>query len=126
MSIKHFARLLPLVLLFLLPNLSSAATESIRIIRQDCTGYTNCYTSLSAWEAAENRDLTATDEIAVARIEGVWTTPDTTAVTIDGWTTDATRYVKIYTTPEARHSGVWSTGKYRLEPMPHAIPLSDR
>ena len=116
MSIKHFARLLPLVLLFLLPNLSSAATESIRIIRQDCTGYTNCYTSLSAWEAAENRDLTATDEIAVARIEGVWTTPDTTAVTIDGWTTDATRYVKIYTTPEARHSGVWSTGKYRLEP----------
>src|SRR3989338_10070796 len=97
MSIKHFARLLPLVLLFLLPNLSSAATESIRIIRQDCTGYSNCYTSLSAWEAAENRNLTVTNEIAVARIEGTWTNPDTTAVTIDGWTTDATRYIRIYT-----------------------------
>jgi hypothetical protein len=71
MSIKHFARLLPLVLFFLIPNLSSAATESVRVIRQDCTGYTNCYTSLSAWEATENRDLTATDEIAVARIATV-------------------------------------------------------
>jgi len=113
MSIKHL-RFLPFLFLFLIPNLSSAATESIRVIRQDCTGYSNCYTSLSAWEAGEQRDLTATDEIAVARIEGVWTNPDTTAVTIDGWTTDATRYIRIYTTLEARHGGVWSDAKYRL------------
>src|SRR3989344_9507887 len=115
MSLKHFVRLLPPLLLFLLPNLPFAATESIRIIRQDCTGYTNCYTSLSAWEAGEQRDLTATDEIAVARIEGTWTNPDTTPVTISGWTTDATRYIKIYTTPEARHTGKWDNTRYRLE-----------
>ena len=93
----------------------SAATESVRIIRQDCTGYTNCYTSLSAWEAGENRDLTATDEIAVARIEGTWTNPDTAALVINGWTTGPDNYIKIYTASEARHSGVWNAGKYRLE-----------
>ena len=121
MSIKHLVYILSLVLLFIIPSFSSAATESIRIIRQDCTGYSNCYTSLSAWEAAENRNLTVTNEIAVARIEGTWTNPDTTAVTIDGWTTDATRYIRIYTAPEARHVGVWSDAKYRLSNSGRAI-----
>ncbi len=114
MSIKHIARLLPLVLLFLVPNISSAATESVSVIRQDCTGYSRCYTSLSAWEAAQQRDLVASNEIAVARIEGTWTNPDTTAVTIDGWTTGVNNYIKIYTAPEARHGGVWDNTKYRL------------
>ena len=47
---------------------------------------------------------------------------DTTAVTIDGWTTTADNYIRIYTpylTSEVgtsqRHSGKWDTGKYRLE-----------
>lgn len=29
-----------------------AATETIGLVRQDCAGYSNCYTSLAAWEAA--------------------------------------------------------------------------
>ncbi|MDQ1284565.1 MAG: hypothetical protein QG620_913, partial [Patescibacteria group bacterium] len=48
---------------------------------------------------------------------------DTTAVTIDGWTTAPTNYIKAYTpnntTTEAnnsqRHSGKWDDGKWRLE-----------
>ncbi len=55
------------------------------------------------------------DPIAIAKIDGAWTSADTTAVTIDGWTTDATNYIKIYTTTAARHDGKWNTGKYRLE-----------
>ncbi len=90
---------------------TQAATEVISTIKEDGTGD---YTSLSAWEAGENRDLVALDEIAVAQIDGTWTNPDTTAVTIDGWVTDATRYIKIYTTATARHDGKWNTGKYRL------------
>jgi len=53
--------------------------------------------------------------IAVAKIDGTWTSPDTTPVTIDGWTTDADHYIRIYTTETARHDGKWDESKYRLE-----------
>ncbi|MCR4283820.1 MAG: chitobiase/beta-hexosaminidase C-terminal domain-containing protein [Parcubacteria group bacterium] len=102
---------------------TEAATESIKTIREDGTGD---YTSLSAWEAGEQRDLTATDEIAVARIEGTWTNPDTTAVTIDGWTTDATRYIRIYTAPEARHTGKWDTGRYMLQAGGNTLNIQEQ
>ncbi|MCG2690894.1 hypothetical protein L6249_02390 [Candidatus Parcubacteria bacterium] len=60
--------------------------------------------------------------IAIAQIDGAWTSPDTTAVTIAGWTTSATNYIKIYTTTAARHSGVWDEGKYRLQVLnTHAV-----
>ncbi|MFA6183740.1 MAG: LamG domain-containing protein [Parcubacteria group bacterium] len=52
---------------------------------------------------------------AVAKIDGAWTSADTTAVTINGFTTGADDYVRIYTTPIARHQGKWDDGKYRLE-----------
>ncbi len=49
-------------------------------------------------------------------IDGDWTgVTDTTAVTIDGWTTDEDHYIKVYTTTAARHDGKWNEGKYRLE-----------
>ena len=51
---------------------------------------------------------------AVAKIDGAWTVADTTAVDIFGWTSGPDNYIKIYTTPTARHSGKWDTGKYRL------------
>lgn len=91
-----------------------AAVETISVIRQDCTGYTNCYTSLASWETARQRDLVAADEQETARIEGTWTNPDSTALNISGWTTDVTHFIKIYTAPDARHSGVWNATKYRL------------
>ncbi|MEW6116783.1 MAG: DUF4082 domain-containing protein [Nitrospirota bacterium] len=103
---------------------TSTSTEAVGLIRQNCTGYPNCYTSLSAWEAAyggidfgtcTQGDLVCANKVAVARIEGPWTAPDTTPVVIDGWTTDASRYIRIYTAPDARHQGKWSTDKYRLE-----------
>lgn len=99
---------------FFLPAATHATTESVSLIRQDCTGYTQCYTSLSAWESARQRDLVALDEIETARIEGPWTVADPTPVSISGWTTDATRYIKIYTTADARHGGKWDDTKYRI------------
>lgn len=70
------------------------------------------YTSLSNWEAGQQGDLVAADEIRVAEchIDGA----DSTAVTINGWTTDATRYIKITVPAEHRHAGVRSTSKYKL------------
>ena len=93
-------------------NLSNASTS---IIHPNCLGYSLCFTSLSAWESARQYDLVAENVVAVARIEGDWTNAtDTTAFTIDGWTTGADNYILIYATPEARHSGAWDYDKYVL------------
>lgn len=100
----------------------SAATEVVRTIKP--SGQGGDYTTLAAWEAGEQRDLTAADEIAVAQIDGNWSSPDTTAVTINGWTTDATRYIKIYTTAQARHGGKWSGDKYRIAPTTDVTTLN--
>ncbi|MBZ0155680.1 MAG: chitobiase/beta-hexosaminidase C-terminal domain-containing protein, partial [Alphaproteobacteria bacterium] len=116
-------------------TMNQGISEDVSVIRQDCTGYSpsnRCFTSLAAWEAAFGNinftgcttgDLTCVNKIAVARIEGTWTNPDTAALLLDGWTTDSSRYVRIYTAPEARHQGKWNTsGAYRLE-VSNAIPL---
>lgn len=73
------------------------------------------YSSLSSWEAGEQRDLTSVDEIAEAQIDGTWSSADTATVLIGGWTTDATRYISIYTTSTCRHTGKWDTTKYRID-----------
>ena len=100
---------------------SLPANAFVAYVRENCTGYSPCYNTLSAWEAAAGGitygacatgDLVCADKVAVAKIDGSWTSPDTAAVTISGWTTDATRYIKIYTTPSARHDGKWNTTKY--------------
>lgn len=71
------------------------------------------YTSLANWEAGEQGDLTGVrDEISVAEC---YSMSDTTIVSIDGWTTSATQYIRVYTPTAERHTGVWNTGKYRLE-----------
>ena len=51
--------------------------------------------------------------IVVAKIDGAWTSADSTGVTISGWTTGANNYIKIYTTAAARHDGTPGSG-YRL------------
>jgi hypothetical protein len=39
---------------------------------------------------------------------------DTTPLNLGGWTTDASHYIRIYSTPEARHKGTPNSG-YRLQ-----------
>lgn len=71
------------------------------------------YTSLSAWEAGEQGDLTGVrDEIAVAECYAM---SDTTVVSVDGWTTSATQYIRIYAPSTERAEGKWDATKYRLE-----------
>jgi hypothetical protein len=107
------------------PRRVLAADESIAVIRQSCSGYGgpyDCYTSLAAWQAdyggidfgaSSQGNLVSADKIAVARIEGTWTQPDTQPLDLSGWTTDADHYVRIYTTGQARHDGISGSG-YRL------------
>ena len=77
------------------------------------------YTTLQAaitGEVAANADLTAAgmDGILTISIQGTWSSADTTAVTVTGFTVDSTHYVRIITDSSNRASTVWSTGKYRL------------
>jgi len=93
------------------------ATEVVKVIDPDMgSGYD--YDSLFDWEAAQQGDLTgARDEIAVAKCRCTAGTADTTTVSIVGWTTSATQYIKVWTdTAESyRHNGTYQTGnKYRI------------
>lgn len=72
------------------------------------------YTSLSAWEAAQQADLTASDQIKVAECRSTSGTADTTSCTITGWTTDATRYAVVQSSGANKHAGIWDATKYRL------------
>jgi hypothetical protein len=47
-------------------------------------------------------------------IGGTWSSPDTAAVSISGFTTSAAYYLNIYTVSPARHAGVWDGDKYNL------------
>ena len=90
--------------------------ESVKVIDPN-TGSGYDYDSLFDWEAAQQADIDTSNTIAVAKCRCTGGTADTTAVVIDGWTTSATDYIKIWTdTSESyRHSGKWETGnKYRL------------
>ncbi|MCR4275696.1 MAG: hypothetical protein NUV83_03035 [Candidatus Wolfebacteria bacterium] len=115
-----------IAIFFGMNNNSRAATEVVGLVRQDCSGYSNCFTSLSAWESAygginfgscATGDLVCADTIATAKVDGTWINPDASAVTINGWTTDASRYINIYTTPQARHDGTWGPGYRRTTPL---------
>lgn len=75
------------------------------------SGANRAYASLSAALAAEADDLVADD--VYMEIECSGTSADTTAVDIDGFTLDATRYLDIY--GATSHGGVWNTGIYRIE-----------
>ncbi len=70
------------------------------------------YTSLSGWEAGQQADIVTADEIQVAECYAML---DSTQVIVDGWTTDATRYIQITVPAAERHDGKRNTSKYRLE-----------
>lgn len=79
------------------------------------------YTSLSAWEAGEQADLVALDQIRQAEC---YSMADTTAFTISGWTSDLTRYIRIFTPLSERHDGKYNTSKFRIEWTGSASPAN--
>ncbi len=85
------------------------------------------YTTLEACMHANEQDLVSNDKYLVVTIDGDWSgTEDTTSVVIDGYTTDPTRYIKIFTAVAARHSGVYNTDYYRIVRSVGDFPLDIR
>jgi hypothetical protein len=72
------------------------------------------YTSLEACMDANEQNLVDNDKYFDVEIDGEWSSADTTAVMIHNYTTDATRYINIYTTATARHRGYLDTERYRI------------
>jgi len=67
------------------------------------------------------KDIAAADMVWNIACYANGTAADTTAVNVTGWTTDGTRYVKIYTPylptevgVSQRHSGKWDDNKYHI------------
>ncbi len=103
------------------------ATEVTVIVDPDGgAGYD--YTSLAAAIAGEARNLVTADEQLTIKCRCTGGTADG-AVTINGFTTDSTRFIKIWTDPSEnyRHSGTYPSGnKYSIEAANGiAIKVSD-
>lgn len=91
----------------------------------DGTSEANGYTTLASAEAAKNADITGTESVVFlcSTIGSGGTTSDTTAATINGWTTDATHTITVKSkhTEDAgtsrRHDGLYgnANGAYKLE-----------
>lgn len=69
------------------------------------------YSSLSAWEAAQQRDLVAANEVAIAECYGF---QDTVPVNVDGWNTNKNCSIIIRSAPEARPTIPLSGNQYSL------------
>ena len=80
------------------------------------------YTTLSAWEAGEQRNLVTADKIAVAECYDDWGSGLSDSCTVNGWTTDATRYAKITVANGHRHGGIPKAGFYMVETVQFCIP----
>jgi len=110
MKAKRLFLVLALVLALVLPGWSANKTVTVKP-----SGGT--YTTLAAAIAGEliaNADLTAMAGILNIEIGGTWSSADTTAVVINGFTTSAAYYPNIYTDAANRASMPWSTSKYNL------------
>lgn len=85
------------------------------------TSWTDAYTSLSAAQAANfnatSSDLVTNDQWVDCQCRSSGGTADTTRVTIIGFTTDSTRFIRVSAAvgDEALKTG-WSTSRYRLTP----------
>lgn len=72
------------------------------------------YTTLASAEAGEQADLVSADvQLDIECYASA--APDSTAVAFNGWTTDATRFIRVTCPVGERHLGIWNTGKYYME-----------
>jgi hypothetical protein len=69
------------------------------------------YTSLANAEAGEQADLVTLDRQLDIECYAML---DSSRVTFDGWTTDATRFIRVLIPATERHDGKWNTSAYRI------------
>ncbi len=105
--------------------------EVVRYVDPDAGGgatgvdWANAYTSMNAWEGAEQTDLPTDGDNHVVYFRSSGGTADTASVSVNGWTTDATHDIRMEAASgdEAVKSGYDAT-RYRLEVNGDALALS--
>jgi len=113
-----------LVLFLVFVNVAEAVTARTRYVNTASSAGGDCSTNATSGSARacatlsdaivnNAADLVAADVYLDVICEG--SSPDTSAVNITGYTTDATHYIGIRTTQANRHDGKWNTSKYRIE-----------
>jgi len=93
----------------------------------DGSSWANAYGSLSVAEAAEDDsgDLVTDTNTLTFQCKASSGSADTTAVTLDGFTTSATYDLTILVDSADRHDGKYNTSKYRLEVTGRALEIKD-
>jgi len=79
----------------------------------DGTSWANAYSSLNAWEAAEQTDLVTANDTHTVYCRASAGSADTIKVDIDGWDTNATYDLTVEVGTSDRHTGTGDTG-YRI------------
>ena len=97
-------------LVFILAILFASTAHATTTVTKTIKSSGGDYTSLSAWEAGQQADITSATGNDTIQVAECYNFTDTTFVRIDGWTTSATNYIKIYTPTAQRHNGTASTG----------------
>jgi hypothetical protein len=89
------------------------------------SGATAAYASL---QAALTAEVAATPNLVTADVQldilCTGSAADTAAATVTGWTTDATRYVRIAANTGQEAQSPWSTSRYRMAPAANTTPLT--
>jgi hypothetical protein len=116
---KHLQKYVAVVRTFWVENAWAATQLKKTVCPSGCD-----YTALETCMNANEQNLVTADQYFDVEISGEWSSADSTAVTIHNYTTDATRYINIYTTGDARHEGVWDSGKYILHKTGNAHQFS--
>ena len=95
-------KLLLIFLILLITSNAFGATQLKKTIDPDGL---HDYTSLEACMNGNEQNLVTADKYFDVEISGTWSSADTTVCTIHNYTTDATRYINIYTVGNARNNG---------------------
>lgn len=100
------------------------ATSSFAVLTKTytvCESGGGCdYTTVAAAESAHEQDLVANDSALTFEIQNTWVSAEG-AWTVNGWTTDATRFLTITAVGAARASATFSTTAYRASTVTFAV-----
>lgn len=80
----------------------------------DGTSWADAYSSLNAWESAEQTNLVSDGDSHIVYCRASSGTADTTNIVLDGWTTSVTNTITIEAADSDKASTSFNTSKYRL------------